>query len=255
MELKSGDKVYYRISQETEKYGATVVSMYDEDIVLEVFKEAHPNFSAGQYLRISGPDYEYYTEVIDINGNVLRLKRMWTEKREYFRIDDVFPVIVSKSAEDSPCKKTRILSGYGMDISETDVPDDSISPRLWKMLVDINTKLKLIMERLQLEKEGLVKAPQKEVNLSASGIRFVVDEKIEVGDTVEVKMLLPTCPPVGINTFGTAVRVKEMGNGKYELALRFADIDDEIRDEIIQYTIKRQREIIRKKRKQKGNDV
>jgi c-di-GMP-binding flagellar brake protein YcgR len=68
-------------------------------------------------------------------------------------------------------------------------------------------------------------------------------------------MLLPANPPVGILTHGKVVKMQETGNGEYDVGLSFVDIDEEVRDAIIQYTLKRQREIIRKQRQQRGTNV
>lgn len=175
---------------------------------------------------------------------------MWGEVREYFRVDDVFPVISGKVMEDSPYRKSKVFAGYSMEIPNMDLSDGTINPRLWKILVDINTKLRLILEHLQLDSEGLIKAENIPVNISASGMRFKTKEKVDIGDTIEIKMLLPTSPPVGILTYGNIVRLNDIGNGEYEVAVRFSDMDDEVRDEIIQYTLKRQREILRKHKQQ-----
>jgi c-di-GMP-binding flagellar brake protein YcgR len=56
-------------------------------------------------------------------------------------------------------------------------------------------------------------------------------------------------------TYGTVVRAHDLGNGHYEVALQFTDIDDTVRDEIIQYALNRQRDIIRNMREQRGTDV
>lgn len=174
-----------------------------------------------------------------------------SEKREYFRVDDVFPVKIRKVDKET-AKRSVIHSATGLDIPDI-ASDETINPNLWKMLVDINSKLSLILDRLDY---SFSERPENRVvNMSATGIRFTEDERIETGDEVEVTMFLPTTPPVEIMTYGTAVRVDDAGNGKYEIALHFTDMEDTVRDEIIQYLLNRQREIIRKKREYKGNDA
>jgi hypothetical protein len=180
------------------------------------------------------------------------LKQVWEEKRSYFRVDDVFPVLTRKIEHQAPFQKSKIFRGYDIEMSDVDLPDETINPKLWKMLVDINAKLQLILERLLFESEDLIKTGNKIVNLSASGMRFTMNEKVEPGDTLEIKMLLPTGPPIGILTYGNVVKVTNIGNDQYDVALHFSDTDDEVREEIIQYTIKRQREMSRKEKRQKG---
>jgi hypothetical protein len=173
-----------------------------------------------------------------------------SEKREYFRVDDVLPVIAKKVTYDLSCRKSQVFSGYGIEMTEIEVPDETINPSLWKMFVEINNKLGLILERLQMESEGFTKAENKQVNISESGMRFIMNEKVEAGDVLEIKILLSSSPSHGILIYGNVVRVNNIGDGKYEVAIHFSDMDDEIREEIIQHILKRQRGIVKKQMQQ-----
>lgn len=172
------------------------------------------------------------------------------EVREYFRVNDIFPVLSRRVTGDVPGRKSKVFAGYSMEVSDVDISDETINPQLWKILVDINTKLGLVLKKLELESEGLIKAEDIPVNISASGMRFKMKERVALGDIIEIRMLLPTYPPVGILTYGNVVEARDLGNGEYEVASRFSDLDDEVRDEIIQYTLNRQREILRKQKQQ-----
>lgn len=251
MGLDKGENVYYSVMPEITRYSATVASIDDNTVVLQTNNAQ--NVSTGKYIVISGTDFKYYTEIINVVDNILTLKQVWEEKRGYFRVDDVFPVVAKKIERHAPFQRSKIFRGYDMEMTDVDLPDETINPKLWKMLVDINAKLQLILERLLFESEGLIGSGNKIVNLSASGIRFTMNEKVVPGDKLEIKMLLPTGPPIGILTYGNVVKVNDMGNDQYEIALHFSDIDNEVREEIIQYTINRQREMSRKEKQQKGS--
>jgi hypothetical protein len=236
------------------RFQGVVLESEEEHIVIE--SRGHlPALEEGQLIVISRDDRDYYAEMISADGLTLRAKELWSEKRGYFRVDDVFPVVSRKAGQDPLPLKSRVFPGYSAEAPESSVPLDAVSPQLWRMLVDINTKLTLILQHLHLENEGLVRAEQRAVNISASGLRFTVNEAVEIGEVIEVKMLLPTSPPVGILTYGTVVRVNGLDGGQYEIGLHFSEMDDDVRDEIIQYTLKRQREVIRKRRQQRGTDV
>ena len=252
--LSPGEKVYYRFMQETSVHSARVICMKGDTVTLHISGEAPLNIHSGQHVMVSNENLDFSTKVCSREGATLQLKMIWSEKREYFRVEDIFPLITKKICNNSTYRKSRVFSGFSQDVASLDLPDESIHPQLWKMLVDITTKLSLVLERLLLESEGLIKAENKEVNVSAAGIRYTTREKSEIGDVIEVKMLLPSYPPVGILTYGDVMRVLDLGNGEYEIALRFIDMDDEVRDELIQYTLKRQRELIRKQRGQRGNN-
>jgi hypothetical protein len=249
MGLNKGENVYYSIMPETTQYSGTVISLDDKTIVLQT--ENIQNVSPGKYVVILDKDFKYYTEILNIDENNLTLKKVWGEKRSYFRVDDAFPVEAKRLKDNAPYKKSKIFRGYDVEIPDIDLPDETINPKLWQMLVDISAKLTMILDRLHFESEGFKKSEEKMVNLSASGIRFTMNENVAPGDRLELKMLLPTGPPVGIITYGNVVRVNEIGDEQYEVSLHFSDMDEEVREEIIRYAINRQREMIRKVRQQK----
>lgn len=248
MDLQTGEHVYYRIMPSMTTYTGTIVSCDDKTIVLQPHDNAREDVPAGQYLLISEMDTEtdYYTVILGKEAGALNLKRMWTGKRGYFRVDDAFPLLYRKVEGDARSKRARVLSGSGFETPSVELPDKTVSPRLWQMFADINTKLEIILERLNLEHEGIARADNVPVNISASGIRFTVDGKFSIGDELELKMLLPVYPPVGMIVYGNVIRTEELDNGACELAIQFSDLDDEIQDIIIQYTLKRQRENIRR---------
>lgn len=255
--IHEGEKIEFRLLPDSKRYHATVLSSDDNGISFQS-KALPVEMSKGRSIVItirSGNQFnEYYAEVSEIKGDIITARWLWEKSRQYFRVDDAFPVDLRK-VENIPIKRSRVFLGYPAEREDAEVeaPDETISPKLWKLLTDINTKLSLILEKLQFDDEGFVKAEVRHVNVSASGIKFRIDEKVDVGDTVEIKMLLPTCPPTGIITYGSVVRSKDLGNNQYEVALHFTDIEDEVRDEIIQYTLKRQRELIRRQRQQRGD--
>jgi hypothetical protein len=174
------------------------------------------------------------------------------ERREYFRVKDVLPMIAQR-IEGMAGKKSRVFSGYfsgqGITHCAEDPPDGTISPRLWKVLCDINSKVDLILDKLIGETEETASAQVKEVSLSASGMTFTTQNELALGDLMEVKMFLPLHPPVWVVVYGNLTRITEMNDQEREVAIHFNEIEDEVRDILSFYTIKRQREIIIKQRR------
>jgi hypothetical protein len=250
MGIHAGDHITYSLIPGMERYRATVFSIDNTGIVLHLHDEAPTDISSGQYLMISEAeeDIDYFSEVATREGSSLRLKRMWTGKRGFFRVDDAFPVLYKQVSHSAPLLESKIYSEYTEDMTEENVPDERVNSRLWKLLNNMNDKLSLILERLHLENEGLTNAVSIPVNISASGIRFTFDQKPAVEDLFEIKMILPAYPPVGILAHGKVVRVEESDNGRYETSLHFISLSDDVRDVIIQYTLTRQREIVRRYR-------
>jgi len=179
-------------------------------------------------------------------------KESFIERREYFRVKDVLPMIAEK-IEVMAGKKSRVLSGYfsglGISHSAEDPPDGTISPKLWKVLCDINSKVDLILDRLFGKTEETASAQVKEISLSASGMNFTTQTELALGDLMEIKMILPLHPPVWVVVYGNVTRISEMNVEEREVAIHFNEIEDEVRDILSFYTIKRQREIIMKQRR------
>ncbi len=255
MGFNPGDTVYYRMISETRRSAAGIVSFTDSEVVLRLSADAKPDLKKGEYIVISTTDGDVYTEVESADGADLRLRRIWGEKREYFRIDDVIPLQCCKVPGGLPRRRARIVAGYGTGMAEGQgIPDEIEDPALWKTLAEINAKLSLILQHLQLEQGGYTAAEDQSVNLSASGMRFTMKEPAMPGDTGELKFLLPSTPPVGIHAYGDIVRVREAGDNEFEVSVRFAGMDEEVRDEIIQYALKRQRDLLNTLKQQSGNN-
>ena len=252
MSLNAGDQITYCLVPGMQRFSATILSIDNDSIILRLNADSPSTLPPSQYTIISDADddVDYHSEVVDKDGSTLRLKRMWTGKRGFFRVDDVFPVAYRKVSDGDHLLESRVYTIYGEESAGLGVPDETVSPRLWNLLVDMNTKLGMILEQLHLDSEGLTKADRITVNISASGIRFKSNVKFDAGDMVEVKMLLPTNPAAGILAYGRAVRVAEIVNGTYETSLHFVSLGDEVRDTIIHYTLKRQRDVVRRFREQ-----
>jgi hypothetical protein len=188
------------------------------------------------------------------------------EKRSYFRIDDVISVVANPvQIDEQDAKKflESLKSSRALPLmSDNDTPNlnpdkpsynqnynklnNQNNAEMYEMISEIKTKLDFIINHFMLEKEGLLTAEKKLVNISASGIRFVVDHPVKVNDVLEIKLLLPTYPPVAVFAYGEAKRVKKLDGDKYEVCLKYLNMGESVRNEIVQYTLSHQRETIRK---------
>jgi len=189
------------------------------------------------------------------------------ENRSYFRVDDVISVVVNpvnlENEEGREIIKNSASSrsfsmfdnaedhGKGGDGDYSDAPDVK---GLHDMISEIKTKVDFIINHLFLEKEGLMNPEKKFVNISASGIRFVIDHPVKEKDIMEIKLLLPTYPPVAVFAYGEVIRVKEMEDNKYEVAVEYLNMGESVRNEIVQYTLCHQRETIRNQKEAELNE-
>jgi hypothetical protein len=184
-----------------------------------------------------------------VSGDQVREnKSMETERRGFVRVEDIFPVVIRKIDRNPNALKARVFSGVSNTPFLEEDLDDSINPLLWKMLVEIHAKVKVIFDKLVVESEGLTDAHNKPVSLSAGNVSFIAPEAHDEGDLVELKMLLPTSPPCGVVLYGNVSRVEPQGPGEWAVAVTFLDMDEEVRRAVDRYIFRRQREIIAQKR-------
>ncbi|QWR76720.1 PilZ domain-containing protein [Candidatus Magnetomonas plexicatena] len=252
MSITKGESVICKLMPKPEQYLASVDDLRDNMMFLKI-KDGTSNLRVGMSLLVASETMDYYTELTALKDSIAVLRIQGSEKRDYFRVDDTFPVVITKIAGNPLERKSKIISEYGLELSDmrtytVDVPDENISPVLWKMLVDINMKIGLILDRLFLENEGLMKAPERSVSISGSGVRLLLEEKFELHDNVSVKMLLPSSPPIGVSVIGVVVLSEGVMGAQFDTAISFTNIEEGVRDEIIQYTLKRQRETLRAQR-------
>jgi hypothetical protein len=179
------------------------------------------------------------------------LKETDEDRREAFRIDDSLPVIIRK-IEDS--ESSQILESDQEDLKELSqlaLQDGGINPTLWKMLVTLHKKMDRILERLPVD---LLKVKTQPINLSATGMKIQVNKKFNLDEEVRIKILLPTLPISEIIIVGRVIRIKALEDGHYELGLEFQELDEEVREELIQYSLKQQRKALLAQRQKRGNN-
>lgn len=180
------------------------------------------------------------------------------EKRSYFRVDDVIsvvanPVSLINEKDKEVLKKAASSKAFSLfkneDKSEIDELQRSSEfiegEKLSEALKEIKAKLDFLINHFLIEKEGLSSTEKKLVNISASGIKFTVKHPVKEKDILEIKLLLPTYPPVVIFAYGEVIRVKALEDQTYEIALEYLNMGETVRNEIIQYTLNHQRETIR----------
>ncbi|HHO75851.1 MAG TPA: PilZ domain-containing protein [Deltaproteobacteria bacterium] len=116
---------------------------------------------------------------------------------------------------------------------------------------EINRKLDLLIHMyLAQDFKNLMSSSPRDVNISASGIRFITANSFEMGDLIEISLILPMVPLLFIRLVGDVIRLKKVTSydaQRYAAAVRFVQMDAETKDDIIKYLFRRQRELLRKR--------
>jgi len=97
---------------------------------------------------------------------------------------------------------------------------------------------------------SLMNTSPKDVNISASGMRFISNEAYEIGDFVEIHLILPMVPLLFVRLVGEVIRQKALTSAqikRYAVAVKYLQVDNDTRDDIIRYLFRRQREVLRKR--------
>ncbi|MBI5681940.1 MAG: PilZ domain-containing protein [Deltaproteobacteria bacterium] len=166
-------------------------------------------------------------QIVSFNG---------AEKRRYFRIDTTLPF------ED--------ISSQDMDSALTPEIDSSPSS-------DINTKLLNTIKAMDYKLNFIIKyicheynidnlfetKEEKEVNISASGMRFKCEEEHNVGDIIRVNINLPY-PYMMLSITSKVVRVEKVEEDSrvhYNIAVNFVSLDEEKQSNLLKYLFDIQR--------------
>lgn len=125
-----------------------------------------------------------------------------------------------------------------------EIQDEALADWLKAM----NRKLDLLLNMMTQQKEGFSSLPMKQVNISGGGLSFSSREPYNKGDVLEMKMVLPLPVPVSVIVYGDVVAADKRDE-LFEIGVKFAAMDDEIREEICKFVFHRERQIIREKRR------
>jgi len=124
-------------------------------------------------------------------------------------------------------------------------------PPFSQALWEINRKLDLLIHMfLAQDFKDLMGSTPKDVNISASGIRYITDQAFDMGDIIEFNLILPMVPLLFIRLIGEINRLKSVtsyGSNRYGVAMKFIYVDNDTKDDIIRYLFRRQREALRKR--------
>ncbi len=160
-------------------------------------------------------------------------------KREFFRAKDNFPLYYELASGE----EAREELDWEEFFDELE-PKSEDNVELYELLFDINQKLNMLLRHMT-EKSGFNLPQARQVSISGGGMRFVCQDLFKAGDKLTLKAFLPTCAHV-VKLNCEAVRVDRIKDG-YEVAVKYLDMDDGIREKIIKYIFAKQRKLLRQK--------
>lgn len=257
-------------TSEGNKVDGSVAEIIGDDIF--IFKPVRPiKIDPGRLLKLSDGRDAILARVLDQTAEGLKLLvenqvKPSDERRQDVRINDKVYLKVRlighaqgyEQALEQTLEKIRsdkliidsFLKGqYGYPGAD-EVPYTRETPAnqaIW----ELNRKLDLLIHMTLAEDfKQLMQTIPLDVNISASGIRFIVDTPYDVMDILEVGMILPMVPLLFIRLAAEVLRIKTLPHKdreRYSIVARFIEIDQESKDDIIRYLFRRQREMLRRR--------
>lgn len=166
--------------------------------------------------------------------------------RKFSRVDALLP-FTARLATDVP--ENEMLS---RPLENTMAPYFAEPPALDNEALEtwlsiLNSKLDTIMRILTLKDTGFLSLPIAHVTISGSGVSFNFTERRELGDIMEMKMLMPSVSGHAILIYGKVTGIEEKETG-FRVATEFVAMDENLRDQVIDFVFRREREILREKR-------
>lgn len=190
------------------------------------------------------------------------------DRRRFFRIDDEVNLFYKKIDEKLVIEphhlSENVLNSCSLSTALAAVSQESavLLHRLEKSEPDvadylriIDTKIELLAQAVMMQGFQFKENETCNVNISATGMAFNCEERLEEGDYLEIKMLLVSSMAV-IVTYGRVVycRKSESDDSQHPhfIGVNFINMKDEDREMLIKYVVKKQLHQIRDK-KQAGN--
>ncbi|AKH19099.1 hypothetical protein AAY24_00650 [Sedimenticola thiotaurini] len=191
------------------------------------------------------------------------------ERRQFFRIDDSLSLSyrqipadqLAGSVEsletgvDSDFTVVSSLAAVSQEMAGTLNKIDRRQPEVASYLKSLDKKIEILGRVLMAHTTELLGQPAQSVNLSGTGISFQVEEAIQPGTILELKLLL-TPSYAGILCFAEVIGCDPTGDQsdpqRYNLRATFAHIRERDRDVLIQHVIQRQGAQIRQARAAQG---
>ncbi len=186
------------------------------------------------------------------------------ERRRFFRIDDEVNLYYRKVDENSPTKVDRISEQLLSNCSLTSALEmvsqearpllvriEKDNPEIAQYLKLIDTKIDLVSQAVMMQRSDLEETESRNVNLSASGLAFDSEEKLESGTYLEIKLLLLSCMAV-IVTYAKVIYCQpwmqpEPGRA-FRIGVDYVSIAEQDRELLIKHIVKRQMQLIRETR-------
>jgi hypothetical protein len=186
------------------------------------------------------------------------------ERRRFFRIDDAINlyykivdekevIAASKMSDDvlSNCSLVTALEMLDQESRLIMFRIEKNEPEIAEYLKTLDSKISLLSQAVMRQGNDFSESKMCNTNISASGLAIEIDHSIEVGEYLEIKLLLTSCIAV-ILIYGKVVYCKkntEAGAAiQYQVGIDYVNLNDQDREILIKHIVKRQMQQIREQK-------
>lgn len=189
------------------------------------------------------------------------------DRRDNVRVNDSIPVAYRLvTAEDvaDPGRPERffpfIWNKYPQALPLEDAEEHHT--RMLHHIIELHRKLDVLIETVRPESRTIVEVPkEKDVCISASGLRIHLDSPVMPGQLIVFCIVLPFIPPASIFVTGEVIRhdmshdITSEEESCSGTAINFLTIKEDDRETLIRYIFKRQRDMLRDRALEKGGEL
>ncbi|NPU85786.1 MAG: PilZ domain-containing protein [Syntrophaceae bacterium] len=164
-------------------------------------------------------------------------------QRRYSRVNTYLPIAVRR-VEAKPAAELKSRVEQDPIIVDFTTPPSLDNASLAEVLSRLDSKLSAILSLLVPEQRGFTALSFRVMNLSANGMRFSSPEPFDLGELLELKLVLYGRPHVLLTIHGKVTRSVEQKQG-FNISIRFVSETEEVRDAFLRYDFAEHRSFLR----------
>ena len=163
-------------------------------------------------------------------------------QRNYPRANTLLPFTVRRLQPDESgelnCRVTTDII-----VIDDSLPSPLKDERLNLWLNMLNAKLDYLVRQASPKREDVVFMTFEPLNISGSGMSLMARESFNIGDILEIRMVLQTYPSKILYLYGEMVRIEATPQKaeSYTVSVKFRGMNDDVRNEILKFDFKKHR--------------
>lgn len=166
--------------------------------------------------------------------------------REFSRVEAYVPLSVRLLQKDEiEIAKSRLSGDIAFYASRP--LDEPADRALSEWLKYINQKLDFLISIITMEQQGFSSLPINKVDISGGGLSFRSEKPYKKGDLLEIKIVIENPNPLALYLYGEVISCEALEKD-FRIGVKFINIDEDVRDQIVKFVFYRQRQLIRQKR-------